>query len=138
MVTVTLAIHIDAPPEQVAAIYLDVANWHRTFPATIKAARVVRESLGEIFIEVDHVEGRVPNVLRPKSPTRIDLEEDKRRYHATFSNEFQAEGGGTRYSLDAHVQLKGANRLLAPLVGPLIRSRMRRFVLEPMKVAAER
>lgn len=130
-------IHIDAPPERVAALYADVASWPRTFPATIRGARIVSETKGELRIEVDHVEGKVVNLLRRKLPTHFELEEFKRRYDATFSNTFEPERGGTRYVLTAQIRLKWPFRLLAPVVKPLIISRMRRFVLEPMKAAAE-
>ncbi|MBX5480870.1 MAG: SRPBCC family protein [Myxococcaceae bacterium] len=134
----TLSIQIAAPPERVVALYLDVAHWHELFPATIRAARIVRSSPEEVEIEVDHLEGKVPNFLRQKSPTEIELDEHKRLFRATFSNRFEPHEGGTRYTLVAHVQLIGWARLLTPFVGPVVRSRMRRFVLEPMKAAAER
>lgn len=137
MIEASAFIHIDAPPDRVAALYADVASWPRTFPATIRGARVVSETPGELRIEVDHVEGKVVNLLRPKSPTLFELEELKRHFDATFSNSFEPEGGGTRFVLAAQVRLKGAYRLLAPVVKPVIVSRMRRFVLEPMKAAAE-
>ena len=51
------------------------------------------------MVEVDHVEGKVLNILRDVSPTRIDLIEFKRRYDATFVNGFIPEGEGMRYTL---------------------------------------
>lgn len=138
MIEARAFIHIDAPPGRVAALYADVASWPRTFPATIRGARVVSETPGELRIEVDQVEGKVVNLLRPKSPTRFELEEFKRMFDATFSNSFEPDRGGTRYVLTAQIRLKWPYRLLAPVVKPLIVSRMRRFVLEPMKAAAER
>ena len=77
------------------------------------------------------------NLVRRRSPTQIDLEEFKPHYHATFSNVFQPGARGTLYTLTAHVRLNGPYRVLAPLVKPFVVSRMRRFVLEPMKTAAE-
>lgn len=88
-------------------------------------------------IEVDHVERRVTNILAAVSSTRIDLDEFKRRDGATFANEFIAEGDGTRDRLTASVRLKWPYRLAAPFVKPLVLARMRRYVVEPLKTAAE-
>jgi hypothetical protein len=79
----------------------------------------------------------VVNVLRAISPTRIDLDEFKRRYDATFTNEFVPKGEGMRYTLTASVRLKWPYRLLAPFAKPLVLTRMRRYVVEPLKAAAE-
>jgi hypothetical protein len=130
--------HIDAPAERVRALYEDPGNWARLFPATIRAARVVRTDGTTTVVAVDHVEGAVLNVLRSVSPTRMELEEWKRRYDATFTNEFTPEPGGMRYTLTGAVRLKWPYRLLAPFVKPLVRARMRRYVVEPLKRAAER
>ncbi len=138
MIRTTLSTHIRAPAERVFALYWDPANWPRIFP-TIRAVRIVRESGDEKAVEVEHAfEGAVPNLVRRRSSTRIDLEERKPRYDATFANLFEPEADGTRYTLVAEVRLKGWNRLAAPLVKPLVRSRMRRFVLEAIKAAAEK
>jgi hypothetical protein len=117
--------HVDAPADRVWALYRNPDNWARLFPATINGARVVRREGDTTVVEVDHVEGKVVNVLRDISPTRIDLVEFKRSYDATFVNEFFPEGEGMRY------------RLAAPFVKPLVLARMRRYVVEPLKVAAE-
>jgi hypothetical protein len=71
-------------------------------------------------VEVDHVEGKVVNILRDISPTRIDLVEFKRRYDATFVNEFIPEGEGMRYTLTGSVRLKWPYRLAGPFVKPLV------------------
>src|SRR5215471_1781863 len=89
--------HVNASAERVRALYEDPSNWARIFPATIRGARVVRRQGDTTVIEVDHVEGRVTNILRAVSSTRIDLAEIKRRYEATFANEFIGEGDGMRY-----------------------------------------
>lgn len=137
MIEVSLSIFIDAPPERVAALYADVLNWPRLFAGTIRNAHVLRESPDETAIEVDHVEGKVLNLLRPTSTGELELVEFKRRYDATFTNAFQHEGKGTRYVLTARVRIKGALRWVSRFARPLIRSRMRRYVLEPVKAAAE-
>jgi len=52
-------------------------------------------------------------------------------------NEFIPEDEGTRYTLAASVRLKWPYRLAAPFVKRLVLARMRRYVVEPFKVAAE-
>jgi hypothetical protein len=129
--------HVNAPADRVQALYRDPDNWVRLFPATIRGARVVRREGDTTVVEVDHVEGKVVNILRDISPTRIDLVEFKRRYDATFVNEFIPEGEGMRYTLTGSVRLKWPYRLAAPFVRPLVLARMRRYVVEPLKAAAE-
>jgi hypothetical protein len=67
----------------------------------------------------------------------IVLEEHKRRYDARFENHFHPVPGGTNYVVTADVVLSGSLRLLGLVAKPFIRSRIRRFVLEPMRRAAE-
>lgn len=138
MTRATVSAHIDASAGKVFTLYADPANWPRIFPA-IRAVRILNESPEERVVEVDHVsEGKVLNVLRTVSETRIDLEEVKRRYDASFVNRIEPEAGGTRYTLSAEIRLKGFYRLAGPFLKPLVRARMRRHVLAPMKMAAEK
>lgn len=138
MIDAVVSEHVNAPADRVRALYRDPDNWARLFPATIHGARVIREDGDTTTIEVDHVEGKVVNILRDISPTRTDLLEFKRRYDATFVNEFIPEREGMRYTLTASVRLKWPYRLAAPFVKPLVVARMRRYVVEPLKAAAER
>jgi hypothetical protein len=128
---------VNASADRVRALYEEPDNWARLFPATIRAARVVRREGDTTVVEVDHVEGRVINILCDVSATRIDLVEFKRRYGATFVNEFIGEGDGTRYRLTRSVRLKWPYRLAAPFLKPFVLARMRRYVVEPLKAAAE-
>jgi hypothetical protein len=137
MIQAVASTHVDAPAQRVLALYADPANWATLFPETIRAARIVRREAGTMVVEVDHVEGKVMNVLRPVSPTRLELTEWKRRYEATFLNEFQPEARGTRCTVIAQVRLRWPYRVLAPLLKPIVLARVRRYVLEPLKVAAE-
>lgn len=137
MIRAVVSEHLNAPPDRVRALYEDPGRWARLFPETIRGARVVRTDGDLTFVQVDHVEGMVPNVLRHVSRTRIDLEESKRRCDATFTNEFLPEGDGTRYVLRAAVRLRWPYRVLAPFVKPLVLARMRRYVVAPLKAAAE-
>src|SRR5262245_18275073 len=94
MIDAVVSEHVNAPADRVRALYRDPDNWARLSPATIRGARVVRRDGDTTLVEVDHVEGKVVNFLRDISSTRIDLVEFKRRYDATFVNDFIPEGEG--------------------------------------------
>lgn len=138
MVRTVVSADINAPPERLAALYADWAGWPRLFPATIRGVRLLADDGPRKTVEVDHAtEGKVINIMMVVSPHEIRLEEFKRRFDARFINRFEAAGQGTRYSIVAEVQLKGVARALGPLVTPIVRARLKRFVLEPMRAAAE-
>jgi SAM-dependent methyltransferase len=122
----------------VAALYADWVGWPRLFPATIRGVRLLADDGQRKTIEVDHAtEGKVINIMMMVSPHEIRLEEFRRRFDARFINRFEAIGQRTRYSIVAEVQLKGVARALGPLAPPIVRARLNRFVLEPMRAAAE-
>src|SRR4030095_7412876 len=98
--------HVNAPADRVQALYRDPNNWARLFPATIRGARVVRREGDTTVVEVDHREEHAVHILHYVSSTRIELVEFKRRYDASFVNEFISEGEGMRYTLTASVRLK--------------------------------
>ena len=116
MIDAVVSEHVSAPADRVQALYRDPGNWARLFPATVRDARIVRREGDTTVVEVDHIEGKVVNILRDISPTRIDLVEFKRRYDATFVNEFIPEGEAMRFTLSASVRLKWPYRLAAPFV----------------------
>jgi hypothetical protein len=130
---------IQAPPERVMDLYLDYPSWPRLFPRTIRGVQLLGEEGGRVRLEVDHVfEGKVLNVMTVISSNEIRLDEWKPRYEATFMNRFEAHPKGTRYSVFAEIALKGALWLLTPLAAPVVRSRLSRFVLRPVKAFAEK
>lgn len=137
-------IHIAASPRHVAAVYRDVEKWGETFPATIERARVIDAVENWQQIEVQHKqEGFVPNTLIFLSDTEIGLEESKKKYNASFLNEFKtATDGTTYYVITSFVNLKGIYKLLKPFLRNYVRGQslrqMRRYVLEPLKLAVER
>lgn len=134
---VEASIIIHAPWTQVAEVYRDYRGWPRLFPATIRGVRLVRQEAGRTELEVDHREGTVPNIMTEVSSQRVDLWEAKRRYDGNFVNRFEAVPEGTRYSITADIELKGAAKLLGPVLKGHIRRQIIRYVLEPMRVAAE-
>ena len=137
MIHAIVSQHVNASADDVRALYENPGNWATVFPRTIRAARVVRREGDTTVIEVDHVEGRVTNILRDV-PTGIELCEFKRRYDATFLNEFIPESDGMGYRLTASVRLKWPYTLAEPLLKPLVLRKLRRFVVEPLRRAAER
>ncbi len=130
---------IRAPQDTVFALYADWEHWPRLFPKTIRGVRLVASEGSSRAIDVDHVEGHVPNVMSIVSPDLIILDEHKRRYDARLENRFEPLVGseGTRYVVTADVMLHGKLRWLRPFAKPMIRSRIRRYVLEPLRRAAE-
>ena len=137
------AIDIAAPPEHVAALYRDVESWGATFPATIEQARVIETGDNWLRIEVAHKnEGRVPNILLLLSDTVIGLEESKKAFNASFLNRFEPGAKeGTHFVTTAYITLKGFYKMLKPFLKGYVRQQalkqMKRYVLEPLKTAAE-
>ena len=128
---------IRAPAARVAGLYRDYEGWPRLFPATIRGVHLVRAQGNRTELRIDHREGTVPNAMIEVGPERVDLWEARRRYDARFVNRFEAVPEGTRYTVAADVELKGAAKLLGPLLGGYIRRRITRYVLEPVRAAAE-
>jgi len=137
-VRASASILIHAPKESVFMLYATWQDWPRVFCETIRGVRLVREDDSAREIEVNHVEGRVPNRLQIVSPELIVLEEHKRRFDARFENRFESVAEGTRYVVTAEVILRGSLRWLRIIARPVVVSRIKRFVLEPIRSAAER
>ena len=136
---VEVATTIRAPVERLVARYLDFAHWPLLFPATIRGTRLLRREGNAMIVEVDHrTAGRVINVIRPASDRVIELEEHKPKYDATFANRFDPSEEATRYTVVADIRLRMPYALLAPFVKGYVRRIVRRYVLEPMREAAER
>lgn len=130
---------IRAAPERLAALYLDYARWPELFAATIRGVRLIERDARETAVEVDHrSEGRVLNLIRPLSTTEIELAEFKPRYDAVFVNRFELVPGGACYGVTADVRFRLPLALFAPLLGGVVRRRIRHYVLEPMRAYAER
>ena len=130
---------VAAPPEAVSARYRDVSRWPALFP-TIEAARVLSRTHHCLTVQVTHRDaGSVFNRLTWRSPRRILLRESRRCFDAVFGNRFEAEGDGTRYTVEAVLRFRGRCRVLACVPARwrslLIRRRLERYVLQPMRAA---
>ena len=137
MLRVEASIIIRAPWTRVAELYRDYKAWPRLFPDTIRDIHLLASDGRRTELEIDHREGKVPNVMTEVNPHRVDLWEAKRRYEATFVNSFEGVPGGTCYAVSAEIKLKGLAQILEPLLRPYIRRQLIRYVLMPLRVAAE-
>jgi hypothetical protein len=128
-----------APRDHLVALFLDYSQWPRLFPETIAGTELVRRDAYSLVVMVDHRrEGRVVNVLTECLDGVVLLREFKRRYNATFVNCFALARAGTRYTIDAEVRLKRPYALVAPLLRGVVQRALRRYTMEPLRVAAER
>ena len=85
----------------------------------------------------------MPNTLIFLSDTAIALTESKHRFHASFLNQFEpGANGGTHYVIKAYIRLKGIYNVFKPLLKGYVRqqalTQMKNYVLEPLKIAAEK
>jgi polyketide cyclase/dehydrase/lipid transport protein len=128
---------IHAPWTRVGRLYRDFTRWPDLFPATIRGVRLIRAEPNRTILEIDHREGPVINILTEVSADRVDLWESKRRYDGAFVNRFEPAPEGTRYTVSAEIALKGLARLLGPFLSRYIGRQTRRYVVEPLRRAAE-
>ncbi len=127
---------VRAPQETVCGVYAAYENWPGLFP-TISGVRLVGSDGPKLAVEVDHVEGKVPNELILRCPDEIDLWEIKRRYDACFHNRFATIPAGTRFVVTAEIWLKGWAQLLRPFLRGYMRRQMRQLQLRPVQAEAE-
>jgi hypothetical protein len=138
------ALDIAATPKHVAAVYCEVERWGEIFPATIKRAQVTETGDNWKQIEVTHKnEGNVLNTLILISDSEIGLEESKKRYNASFLNQFEpGVNGCTHYVITAYISLKGIYKALQPCIKGYVRwqarRQMKKYVLDPLKISAEK
>jgi Polyketide cyclase / dehydrase and lipid transport len=138
LVSVTVACTIHAQKAIVYSLYADYSRWSTLYPTTIKGVELIGQEGSVTVLDVHHREGHVINRLRPVSSDTVELEEFKRRYDGTFVTTFQPGPGGTTVTVTAHIRLKGFCRVLSPFLRGLVRARIRRYLLEPLKAEAER
>jgi hypothetical protein len=136
MLHVEVATTVKAPRQTVLDVYADYASWPRLFP-TISGVRLQRREGAKLVLEVDHAEGKVINELLVRPPGTLELWEEKRRYDARFTNRFEPVPGGTRFTVDGDIYLKGWARLLQPGLGGYVRRQIERLQQQPVKAEAE-
>jgi len=57
-------------------------------------------------------------------------------FHGRFINRFEPVGDETRFTIIAEISLKWPYRLLEPFLGPLVRRRLKNYVVSPLCRAA--
>jgi hypothetical protein len=127
---------VKAPRQTVLDVYADYSSWPRLFPK-ISGVRLLHREGAKLVLEVDHVEGKVINELLVRSPDTLELWEQKGRYDACFTNHFETVPGGTRFTVDGDIYLKGWARLLQPVLQGSVRRQIDRLQLQPVKAEAE-
>lgn len=125
-----------APKETLWDVYAAYQNWPSLFRA-IRGVRLTSHEGPKVAVEVDHVEGKVPNELILRRPDEIDLWEIKRHYDACFHNRFVTVADGTLFVVTGEIWLKGWARFLRPFLPGYIRRQMRRLQLRPVQAEAE-
>jgi hypothetical protein len=135
-VQVLVSLAVRAPAATVYEAYADYRRWPTVFPA-ISGVRLVQHDGHHLVLEVDHIEGKVINVLTLQPGRELRLWESKRRYDASFVNRFESAPGGARVTVTGDIRLKGPVRFLAPFLRPYVRRQILRLTLQPLKTAAE-
>jgi len=136
MLHVEVSDTVRAPRQTVLDVYADYSGWPDLFP-TISGVRLLRREGDKLVLEVDHVEGKVLNELLVRPPDTLDLWEEKRHYAARFLNRLEPAPGGTRWTVDGDIYLKGWARLLRPFLRGYVRRLIRRLQVQPVKAEAE-
>jgi hypothetical protein len=134
MIRVQASINIPASSPYLFSLYRNYSQWVKLFPLTIKDAKLVKEEEGNLTIMISHkTAGQVINILSVISANEIKLEEFEPRYHAVFINYFQPIDKGTCYRVTAEISVKGFLKIVEPFIKGLIKKRIKKFVLMPMK-----
>ncbi len=144
VIEVRAGLDLRVPAERARAVLLDVESWGRTFPASLRGARIVAAGGGTVDAVVDHrTEGTVRNRLTLEAGGGVRVEEWKRRYGAVFLHEFLplGDGSASRYRVTCRLRLKGPYRALRPLrraIERYARRQVEELVLQPLRATAER
>jgi len=138
MLHVHTSITIAATASEVRSAYLQYDNWPQIFPETIIAVKLLKADQRQTEIEVLHRRaGKVLNIVTPVSNNEIRLEEFKPMYHAVFVNTFIPADHGCCYRIEGHIELKGLYRIFQPFIRKMVKDRMTRSVLLPVKEYTE-
>lgn len=136
--TVRLSVDVAADPAAACEVIRNWADWPRAFPATIESVRLLKETGDSVTLQVLHkFDGVVINILRPDEGGAVRLGEFKPRYDAQFTFFASPAEPGSTLHVHGCIWLKGRLAWLGCLAGPLIRSRMRRYLLEPIRMRAK-
>lgn len=135
---VRLSISVCADPERACRVIQNWSDWPRTFPLTIQSVNLLSASENCLRLQVMHkAEGAVVNVLNSYRDGTIRLKEYKRNYDAEFLFFAEPAAGGSKLHVHACIFLKGGLGWFGCLAAPIIRSRIRKYLLEPLRARAE-
>lgn len=139
MLKVNASIEINSIADAVMDAYLAIENWPKLFRHTIDYVHLLHKTCSEIRVKVHHrFEGGVQNLVSILNDNTIRLEEIKPKYKAVFINRFISTGAGkTNYCIEGFIELKGFYKLVQPFLRKLVRRRIEKFVLLPMKEYVE-
>lgn len=139
MIRVQTSLEIKAPAKYLFSLYCDYSQWDKLFCLTISGAKLQAEAGDQLTIVVDHKKaGKVINIISIISSEEIKLEEFKPLYSAVFYNRFEPVHNYTSYTVTGEIKLSSIFKLIEPFIGSLVRKRIRKYVLEPMKQYSER
>ena len=134
--SVELALGVAGDPSYLSLALSDWVNWPRAFPDTIEAVRPVAIGPDRVQLEVRHrAHGWVTNVLTIEHDGVMRLAESKPLYDAEFRFS-PVRDGRAGLEVEARIWLKRGLGLFAVAAPPIVRSRMRRFLLEPLSARA--
>jgi hypothetical protein len=137
-VRVLVSIVVRADPETACRVLGAWQDWPRTFSRTIAAVSPVTSAGEEQVLRVAHKsEGPVINILEARPDGTLRLREFKRSYDADFTFRSYPHPSGSVLRVHASVLLKGWLACLRPLAAPVVRARIRKYLLEPVRRSAE-
>jgi hypothetical protein len=135
---IRLSVVIAADPQVACDVVRDWQAWPDAFPATIQAVSLLSRTDSTLTLQVLHrIEGPVNNILRPNEDGAVRLREFKPRYDAQFTFFEGPAPAGSRLHVHGCIWLKGWRAWFGCLATPIIRRRMRNYLLEPIRTRAE-
>lgn len=144
MVDVKVSGTVRAPPEKVFAFLRDLENWPR-WQADMKETKLVEGRTGETGARYRYVSKAMGQTF--DSTVRLTEVEPGRRvaFEGEWAGMIRPSGaywvepapGGSSVTLNPHPEARGFGKLMAPLMGPMIR-RLNRQHLDALRREMER
>jgi len=135
---IRLSMDVAADPQAACDVVRDWQAWPQAFPETIHSVSLLSRSDDALTLRVFHrTEGPVINILKPDQDGAVRLREFKSLYDAQFRFFAGPAPNGARLHVHGCIWLKGWSAWLGCLAAPIVRRRMRKYLLEPIRVRAE-
>ena len=133
MTLVTHSIFIDRPPAEVFAFVTDFRNDNLWWKSVIHTEKVTPGDIavGTQFIQDSKVlfvviKGHL-EVLEWNPPRLVRYRNESSNLLYDLLYQFDAEGSGTRFTLEASLEMKGALRLLKPITMQTLHGKLRTY-----------